>query len=527
MKRVFVLALAALSFAGPQPPIRRLGTVRFAVSCAPSVRPRFNQAVALMHSFGFPAAIATFKDILRADPHCAMADWGLAISAWGNPFAAGARSAEQLQRGLLSVEDARAAGPTTARERGYIEAAARLYQNADSLDQRSRLLGYRDAMAALAAAAPSDTEAVIFHALAAVASANPADKTYAAQLAAGATLERLFAVLPDHPGLAHYLIHTYDVPPLASRGLVAAQRYSKIAPAMSHALHMPSHVYTRIGAWQESISANVAAAAVARREGAVAEELHASDYQVYAYLQVGQDRAAERIVAALPAVAARMDPTRTTGAAPPAAGYYAIAAIPARYAIERGDWTRAAHLTLSRSPVPYADAVTWFARGLGSARIGDTAGARTAVINLERGRDTLTARHEPYWRDQVEIQRLGVLAWLALAAGRNDEALSTMRLATEHEDATEKSAVSPGPLAPARELLGEMLLALHQPAEALGAFEAALTREPNRSRSIAGAIDAATAAGDATKAGRYQRARQALDAHADRPSRVAATRPKG
>ncbi|MEO8139816.1 MAG: hypothetical protein ABI742_09225 [Gemmatimonadota bacterium] len=526
--RGILVALAAVSLVRPplpaQQPVtssRHLGTVRFAISCNAAVRPRFNQAVALLHSFAFPEAVASFNAVLREDPHCAIAAWGLALSAWGNPFAPGSRSAEQLRSGQAAVDRARNTGKPTARERGYIDAVVQLYEHADSLSQRARLIGYRDAMAALTAQAPSDTEAAIFHALAQSVAADPADKSYTSQLAAGATLERLFAVMPDHPGLAHYIIHTYDVPALAHRALAAAERYSQIAPGMSHALHMPSHVYTRVGAWQESIDANVAAAAAAHREGAVAEELHSGDYQVYAYLQTGQDRAARRVVASLPAVARRLDPTRITTGAPPAAGYFAIAAIPARYALERGDWADAARLERLPSPVPYADAVTCFARAVGAARSGDTLGAKAAILELGRIRDSLADQHEAYWRDQVEIQVLDATAWEALAAGRNAEALATMRAAADREDATEKSVVSPGPLAPARELLGEMLLSLRNPAEALAAFETALVHEPNRFRSVAGAAESARAAGDSASAGRYYDQLLRLGAGADRPGRPA------
>ena len=448
-----------------------------------------------------------------------MAWWGTALSAWGNPFAPGIKSPAQVQRGLDAVSRARATGSPTPRESRYIEAVAQLYEHADSVGQRVRLLGYRDAMAGLVAAAPADTEAVILHALSLVISADPTDKSYANQLAAGATLERLFAALPDHPGLAHYLIHAYDVPALADRAVSAAGRYGHIAPAVSHALHMPSHTWTRVGRWQQSIDANVASAASARREGATAEELHASDYRTYASLQLGQDAAARRILDSLPAIAARFNPAALGAAAPPAAGYYALAAIPARYALERGAWGEAAQLEARPSPVPFADAVTWFARGLGAARAGDTASADRAIAELQRLREQLAQAGEGYWTEQVEIQRRGVAAWRDFAAGRTDTALVEMRAAADREDATEKAAVTPGPLAPAQELLGEMLLAAHQPAPALAAFQATLRHEPNRFRALAGAARAAGAAGSPALARRYYTNLLNLAAHADRPGR--------
>ena len=497
-----------------------IGTVRFATSCTATAQPLFNHAVALLHSFAFSQATDGFNGVLRADPRCAMAWWGLALSAWGNPFAAGIKPPALIQRGLKAIAQARSIGAATVRESLYIAAAARLYERADSVDQRARLLAYRDAMADLATREPEDTEAAIFHALALAISADPADKTYASQLAAGATLEALFARLPDHPGLAHYIIHSYDVPPLAGRALSAARRYSQIAPAVSHALHMPSHTYTRVGYWAQSIAANVASSDAARREAAVAEELHADDYRIYAHLQMAQDGAARRLLAALPAIARRLDPNAIGTGATPAAGYFAIAAIPARYALERGAWADAARLELHPSPVPFADAVTCFARALGAAHLGDTVAARAAIGALERLHEQLVQARESYWAEQVEIQRQAGEAWVAFAAGRTDAALAAMRVAAQREDATEKNAITPGPLAPARELLGEMLLAAGEPAQALAAFEATLEHEPNRFRALAGAAKAATAAGDRDAARKYHAALLRLGAHADRPGRA-------
>ena len=512
------IALIDANHASAQPTAdakARLGPVHFATSCSPAVQPLFNTAVTELHSFAFPAAISHFSAVLQQDPKCAIAEWGIALSEWGNPFVAGAKSAAQLQRGLAAVQRARNIGAAIPRERDYINAIARLYEHTDSLGQRQRVLAYRDALAALSASAPTDTEAMIFHALAQAEATDPTDKTYTQQLAAGATLERLFAVMPDHPGLAHYIIHAYDVPALAKRGVAAANRYAAIAPDVSHALHMPSHIYTRLGTWQASITANRAAAAAASREGATAQQLHASDYQVYAYLQLGQFRSAQRIVSEVPGIAAQLDPTRLATGAPPAAGFYAIAAIPARYALERGDWAAASIMTEITGPNPQANAMTQFARALGAARIRDTALARRALAELERLRDTLTALREPYWREQVEIQRLAATAWLQLAVDKPDDALVTMRSAADREDATEKDVVSPGPLAPARELLGEMLLALHQPVAALAAFESTLKREPNRRRALAGAAAAADAGRNEDARVSYRRQLRSLCVHAD------------
>jgi hypothetical protein len=394
-----------------------------------------------------------------------------------------------------------------------------LYDNILSVDQPTRLHAYRDAMADLSARNPSDTEAAIFYALSLASSARPTDKTYASQLKAGAILEKLFATQPDHPGLAHYIIHAYDVPPLASHALVAAGRYSEIAPEEAHALHMPSHTYTRVGYWQKSIDANVASSAIARRDGWGAEELHTSDYRVYAYLQTGQDRAAKQLVNALPEIAKRFDPKAVGSAAPPSAGYYALAAIPVRYALERGDWKNAMSLEVHPSPFAPADAITHFARAIGAAQLGDTVVARASMEALQQIHDKLVAQKENYWAEQVEIQRIGASAWLAFAQHRNDDALSAMRNAADREDATEKNAITPGPIAPARELLGVMLLRSHEPRLAQKEFEATLLKEPGRFRAVLGAAESAAAAGDRASARRHYSELLKISAVADKPSR--------
>ncbi len=321
-------------------------------------------------------------------------------------------------------------------------------------------------------------------------------------------------------GLAHYIIHTYDVPALAGRGLVAARRYSEIAPDAPHALHMPSHTFTRTGYWQESIDSNIAAAAAARREGQTAEELHTSDYEIYAYLQTGQDEAARRIVNSLPEMATRFDPKVViSGAGSPSAGYFALAAIPARYALERQEWKQAAQLTPRETPFPYTEAMTWFARGLGAARLGQAAAANESATALQQIRERLLKVNEDYWARQVEIQEVAVGAWAALAAGKKEEALRQMKLATKLEDGTEKSAVTPGPLAPARELLGEMMLQMNEPAQALEQFEATLKKEPGRFRALNGAAHAAQLSGNRDASQRHFRELLKVCSHADKPGR--------
>ena len=497
----------------------KLGTVHFPTSCAADVQPSFERSLAQLHSFEFGEATQGFQAVLGADSTCAIAYWGIALAAWGNPFAAGIKPAAQIQRGQEAIEQGRSTGSPTPRERGYLDAAAKLFEHADTLDQGTRLIAYRDAMQSLAARESGDLEATIFYALALAITAPPTDKTYASQLKAGAMLEELFAAHPDHPGLAHYIIHAYDVPPLAPRALDAARRYSEIAPSAPHALHMPSHTFTRVGDWQQSIDANLASAAAARTAGSTAEELHASDYLTYAYLQMGRDAESLRLRDSLAAIQSRFDPSAPGSAAPPAAGFFAIAAIPARYALERGDWAAAAALETHDSPTPFADAISDFARGLGAARSGKPAVAAAAAAHLQTLGDKLAAAHEGYWAEQLTIQRQELLAWIAFAEGRRDEAIETLRAAAVREDATEKNAITPGPLAPGRELLGEMLLELGRPADALAEFETALVHEPNRFRSLDGAARAAAKAGDNAKARKYYAALLQVCAGGDEPGR--------
>jgi hypothetical protein len=499
----------------------QLGTIAFATSCNAAAQPRFNRAVALLHSFEFGRAIEGFTAALDADPSCAIAEWGIALSQWSNPFAAGIRGAAPLKRGHDAVEHARASRAGSERERAYVDAVGQLYDHADTLEQRTRLVAYRDAMAKLASNYPADAEAAIFHALAisAVAAASPADPSYAEPLKAGAILEKLIAVQPDHPGLAHYIIHSYDYPPLADRALEAARRYATIAPDSPHARHMPSHTFTRLGYWQESIDANVASGAVARRDGVVGEELHSMDYRTYAYLQTAQDAKAREMVAALPEVAGRFNPNGPASAAPNSAAIFAIAAIPARYALERGAWAEAAALQPHPSDYPYAEALTYFARAIGAAHTGNAATIRESADALQRITNALAAQKESYWAEQTAIQGREALAWLAMSEGRTADAVAGMRTAAEMEDRTEKSAVTPGPLAPARELLGELLLQLNRPADALKEFEATLKKEPNRFRAVAGAAKAAALAGNRARARTYASQLVKICERADTPGR--------
>ena len=519
---VFLLTLVASCCAQEHEHGRgeKLGVVHMATSCDVAAQKEFDRAVALLHSFQFSRAIEGFNAVLRADGSCGTAYWGIALSDWSNPFAMGMKDDSQLQAGRESADRGRKLGAKTEREKSYLKAVSKLYNEYESTPQQTRLIAYREAMGEVAAKYPKDHEAQIFYALAIAASEDPSDKTYAGRLKAGAILEKLFEEEPAHPGLAHYIIHTYDVPALAGKALVAARRYSEIAPDAPHALHMPSHTFTRTGNWQESIDTNIAAAAAARREGQTGEELHASDYEIYAYLQTGQDEAAERIVNSLPEIAERFDPKVViSGAGGPSVAYFALAAIPARFVLERRDWKQAAQLAPRETPFPYTEAMTWFARGLGAARLGQAAAANESATALHKIRERLLKTGEPYRARQVEIQQVAVTAWAALAAEKKEDALRQMKSAVELEDGTEKSAVTPGPLAPARELLAEMLLEMKEPAQALEQFKITLTQEPGRFRALYGAARAAQLGGSPQESQRYFGELLKFCGHSDQPGR--------
>jgi len=473
-------------------PPEQLGKVSFPTSCDPKVQAQFERGVALLHSFWFSEARTTFLEVLEADPSCSIAYWGMGVNRLLNPFA-GQPAEKVLLEGQAAVDKGLAAPAKTQRERDYVEAIAALYTH-DKAPWRERVLRYEKAMEQLAQRYPQDREAAIFHALALNVASDPRDKTYALQLRAAAILEPIFAAQPDHPGVAHYLIHSYDYPPIASKGLPAARKYSGIAPSAAHALHMPSHIFTRVGAWENSLETNRRSEETARNNNAPDEILHALDYQVYAALQLARDAEARRAIDRGQTEAARYA-TR--------AGAYSLAAGGARYAMERGDWKMAAQLKPRTSKFAFADAMIYFARAIGAARSGDTDSAREDVAQLTQLRDSLAARKDAYWTGQVEAQRLGAQAWVELAQGKREAALALMRQSADMQDASEKAPVTPGYVAPSRELLAEMLLELKQPAKALTEFEASAQHDPNRFRGTYGMALAATQAGDAVKARAY------------------------
>jgi tetratricopeptide (TPR) repeat protein len=524
IRRTFELAVAAtaasllaLLLPALGQPAEQLGDVRFATSCSPSAQQQFNRAVAILHSFWYDEAVKAFTAVTETDVACAMGYWGVAMSYWYPLWYPPEEAA--LKAGARAVAKAQQIGAKTDRERDYIEAIAAFYRDSDKLDHRSRSIAYQQAMKQLYLRYPDDREAAVFYALALNATAVPTDKSYAQQSEAAQILNKVFAAQPNHPGAAHYLIHSYDSAPLAELGLPAAICYSKIAPSVPHALHMPSHIFTRLGKWQESIESNRGAAAVAegyavQRFGpgiAWGESLHAMDYLAYAYLQRGQDREAKKILDTI--VAFRKAAPEVMPAA------YALAAVPARYAVERRDWAQAAVLSLPPlafpwDKFPWTTAMITFTRALGAARTGDLVGAQTEIEHLQSAHDAVIQQFK-YWADQIEVQRQAALAMLARARGQDEEAVALMRQASELEASMDKHPVTPGPIVPTRELLGDLLLELNQPAQALSAYERSLSADPNRYRSLFGAAKAAQQAGDAGKANSYVRMFAVLGSQAD------------
>jgi hypothetical protein len=475
--------------------------------------------MALYHSFDWPRGKAAFDEIVSLDPRCGMAYWGQAMVAADNPF--GWPISLKLKDGAEAIHKAQEVGATTPRERDYIAALTTLYTDHATVPHRQRALAYEQAMEKLAATYPDDVEAKILSALVISANHDLNDKTFARPLKAAVLLEPLFTAYPQHPGVAHYLIHSYDYPPIAAKGLEAAKRYASIAPDASHAHHMPSHIFTRVGLWRASVASNQASVAAAK--GDALYTLHGWDYMVYAYLQMAEDARAEQVRAAALAFSALNN--ANFGA------LFGAAAIPARLALERGRWADAATLTLPANVaaedwkrVPQAEAVTVFARALGAARSGNAAGARQEIARLQALQQVLTERKLAYWAEQVEIQAQVASAWALRAEGKNEEALAAMRVAADHEDQTEKHAVTPGPIMPARELLGDLLLELGRPADALPQYDASIAKEPNRFRGLYGAGLAAERAGDRARARGYFEKLAALCAESDgtRPELVQA-----
>lgn len=469
--------------AGTPPAAAALGAVHFPVACPAAAQAAFDDGMRLQHSFWFEAAGEAFRRAREADPGCTMTHWGEALSLLTNPFSQ--PIAANLAKGRALLDEAKRLGARDGREAAYVEALSLVFAGEDMGQHRARLGAYRDAMGRLHQRYPDDPEAAIQYALVLGVAASPADKTYADQLRGSEILESEWRRQPDHPGIVHYLIHLYDYPPLADRGIRAAERYADLAAEAPHALHMPSHIFTRVGRWESSVTTNRRAAERAVAAGDPEQEFHASDYMVYAYLQTGQDQAARRV---MDSAGRATGPTRNAKA-------FATAAMPARYALERGAWAEAAALAPRQTSFPYTEAMTHFARAVGLARSGRPQESAADIEAL--GRITVALRdRDAYWAEQVDIQRQSAEGWSAFAAGRRDEGLAALREAAEREGRTEKAPITPGPLAPARELYAEALLDADQHAAARHEFEAVLRNEPRRFRALYGVGRAAELAGE-------------------------------
>ena len=492
-------------------PYSKLGKVQFANSCSRAVQPKLLRGIAMLHSFWYSAAETTFEEVAREDPRCAIAAWGYASILMSNPLGGGGALPLDAERAQLAIDKGRSMGAKTARERDYLEAVAAYYENFAGRSERERQIARAKAYEALAAKYPKDDEAQIFYALYLAGTQLQSDQSYAAYRKAAAILEQQFKRHPRHPGVAHYLIHSYDAPPIARQGVPAARRYAGIAPDAPHALHMPSHIFTRVGAWADSVATNRRSADVAQTGREPDEALHAMDYMTYAYLQLGRDGEARKVIA---------ESAQVSGVnAGRFVGPYALAAMPARYAMERGAWREAAQLQPVASKFPFAEAITYSARAIGAARSGDPAAAQGDLEQLEKRVEALKAAKNAYWMTEVEVMRLSAAAWTAQAQGKGEEALAMMRQAADAEDKNEKHIVTPGRVLPARELLGDLLMALKRPAEALREYEQSQQREPDRLRGLYGTAMAARAAGDEAKAARILKhlAKQVRGADGERP----------
>jgi tetratricopeptide (TPR) repeat protein len=491
------------------------GHVLFKTSCTPEAQKQFERALAMLHSFYFPETVKAFNAIPETDSNCAVAYWGIAISQRPNPLV-GPFDAATLKRGLDAIEKGEAIGAKTARERDWLAALKEFYKDYDKIDQDTRTKNYANAMAALSRKYPNDPEAKIFYALALNETFD--HRTMDPLLQAIKILEPLDRKYPNHPGITHYLIHSYDFAPIAKRGVPAADKYARIAPSAPHAQHMPSHIYSMVGMWKESIASNLSSikvaneyAAQSKMDGVLAGVPHAYDFMQYAYLQLGQDSKAKALIDESAAIKKIIGPV--------SAGNTARAAVPARYMLERQDWKGAAQLQPLGTPFPYAEAIIHFARAMGAARSGDLAAAQVDIDKLTELREALDKAKQSYWAEQVEVQILGAQAWLAQEKGNAAEAVKFMRAAADLEDRSEKHVAMENRLYPMRELLGDMLMVRVQPAAALKEYETAMKNAPMRLRGFYGAAKAAEAVGDMQKAARYQRSLAQLtrDADSDRP----------
>jgi tetratricopeptide (TPR) repeat protein len=484
-----IVFAASLQTAGVAESENDLGKVAFPNSCSDTVQPQLQRAVALLHSFWWDQSEAAFRDVLQSDPFCTIATWGIATVRIGNPFAAGP-AATDAKVAQVALALGAQTPPKTERERDYVKAVASYYESYPAKPHKARMRALADAFEELAVKYRDDDETQIFFGLYLANTQSPFEKTLERANRAIVILNEQFAKHPDHPGVAHYLIHANDFPSIAAGGLVAANCYAAIAPVAPHALHMPSHIFTRVGLWQQSAETNRKSIDSAKLANHITDQLHAYDYWEYADLQLARDDEAREIVMLSQSLT---EPNRTAD--------YARAAIPARFAVERSQWRDAAQLPdPGQSEFPYTSAIRFFARALGAARSGDVQAAERDLVRLKEAETAMASVRDDYWVAEIQVQGLAVRAWIDEARGVRDRALQSMREAADKEDLSDKSSVSPGRLIPARELLGDMLLEQGNTAEALIAYEQSQKRDPKRFRTLWGAARAAAALGAIEKA---------------------------
>ncbi len=482
------------------------GEVSFALSCNAATRQTFDLAISLLHSFEYEEAEKAFVKVIDAHPECAMAYWGVAMSNFHSLWLQSGNGYLRKGTKVLKIASSTAKGE---RDKAYINALAGFYKNWETLSHKERLQNYEQEMYKVYQKYRDDKEAAIFYALALLATADPADKSYRVQRKSGAILESIYPNQPNHPGIAHYIIHNYDYPELAELALPTARMYAQIAPASAHAQHMPSHIFTRLGLWDESIRSNIesTSSAVCYSESIDPdahwdEELHGMDYLVYAYLQIVDNQQANAQYEYLKTFK-KVFPVNFKVA-------YTAAAIPARIALENKNWEAAANLekpilTLDWNMMPWQESILYFARAMGAVRQGNVPTALKELDNLLANREKLIQADEAYKANQVHIQIKTIEAWIALANENHSTAIALMREAAKMEYGTNKHPVTPGEVLPAGELLGDLLLAANQPAEALKAYEYDLKQHPNRFNGIYGAANAANKSGNKKLALKYFR----------------------
>jgi tetratricopeptide (TPR) repeat protein len=468
----------------------KLGRLSFPTSCDPKVQAEFERGVAMIHSYWFLIARRVFEGVLQQDPGCAIAYWGIAMDQLGNSLV-GPPPRAQADAAWAALERAVEIGVKTERERGWIDALRAYFRDHDKVNVDIRLRAYNEAMEQMAARYPDDYEVQVVYALTLQASASKTDLTYANQLKSVAILEKLFEQNPQHPGVSHFIIHAYDFAPLADRGIAAAKRYASIAPAVPHARHMPSHIYSMVGMWEESIASNASALEIQP------DYYHAADFSVYAHLQLAQDIKAKALIEKSLATPARGDRPGGFG------NFMAKAAMETRYLLDRGDWGSAGAMPMNVTGAPMADSLYRFARGLGMARTGNVDGAEAEVEAMKALRTALQRADQSYWADRTEEQMLAISAWVAVKEGERDKAARFMRAAADSEDGSLKNVIMENRLYPLREMLAELLLEVGQPAAALKEYETALRQTPNRYRAFWGAARASDAVGNRAQASEY------------------------